>query len=168
MQTSPIRRGEDFVDQAIILDYLDYGVEYTNSLWEDDLEDYAMHFNNSEKCADKLENDVLRNRQANYLKEHIGEVYDGVISMVCNFGFFVEIDEMYEGLVNSSSLNGIMKLIPESYMIVEKNGGYTYTVGDKITVKISGITDENKIDFELVGERYENKKEKGRIKKKIK
>ena len=75
---------------------------------------------------------------------------------------------MYEGLVNSSSLNGIMKLIPESYMIVEKNGGYTYTVGDKITVKISGITDENKIDFELVGERYENKKEKGRIKKKIK
>lgn len=168
MQTSPIRRGEDFVDQAIILDYLDYGVEYTNSLWEDDLEDYAMHFNNSEKCADKLENDVLRNRQANYLKEHIGKVYDGVISMVCNFGFFVEIDEMYEGLVNSSSLNGIMKLIPESYMIVEKNGGYTYTVGDKITVKISGITDENKIDFELVGERYENKKEKGRIKKKIK
>ena len=111
MHTSPIRRGEDFINQQIILDYLKYGVEYTNMLWEDELEQLADHFTKKEVQAEKLEQIVLKNKLIENLHNYIGVSYNGIISSVTNYGFYVEIDQMYEGLVNRNSLKGKMEYI---------------------------------------------------------
>lgn len=167
MQTSPIRRGEDFVDQHIILDYLKYGVEYTNELWEDELEQLAIHFTKREKAADDLENRILKNEKAKYLRNFIGQTFTGLISSVTEFGFYVEIDDMYEGLVNISSLGKKFKYIPEIFSIINKENGVIYSLGDEVEIKIKKVTDDYQVDFELVGVSNEKKEEKGKVKKKV-
>jgi len=167
MQTSPIRRAEDFIDQQIILDYLKYGVEYANYMWEDDLEQLAIHFTKREKDADDLENKILKNEKAKYLKNFIGQTFTGLISSVTEFGFYVEIGDMYEGLVNISSLGNKWKYIPEMFSIVNKETGLMFSLGDEVEIKVKQVTDEYQVDFELTGESYVKKSEKGKVKKKI-
>ena len=172
--TSPIRRC-DFINQMIILDYLKYGAKYTNDLWEDDLENLVQHFNERELKAEKLEQRVEKRKIANYLRNHIGETKQGIISAVTDFGFYVEIDEMYEGLVNKSSLNGDIVYSEEMFSLFDKKNKVSYTLGDIVTIQIKGITDNDEIDFtlqntfeynNLYGENYEYKKEKRLQKKK--
>lgn len=167
MQTSPIRRGEDFIDQHIILDYLKYGVEYTNYIWENELEQLAIHFTEREKAADDLENKILKKEKAKYLRNYIGYTFKGLISSVTEFGFYVEIDDMYEGLVNILSLGKKHKYIPEIFSILDKETGKMYTLGDEVEIKIKQVTDEYLVDFELVGDSYDKKEEKGKTKKKV-
>lgn len=167
MHTSPIRRGADFINQLIILDYLKYGVEYTNMLWEDELEELAKHFNERENAADELERKLLQNEQAKYLQNHIGESFVGLISSVTDFGFYVEIDGMFEGLVNKATL-GKVKYIPEIYSYMDKDTKKLYSLGDEVEIIVKNVTDDKKVDFELVGEIYEKKEEKGKVKVRVK
>lgn len=166
MHTSPIRRAEDFIDQCIILDYLKYGVEYANDMWEDDLGQLAEHFTKKELAADKLEQRILKNEKAKYLKNYVGQEFEGIISSVTEFGLYVEIDEMFEGLINISSLGKKMKYIPEIFSYMDKTTKKMYSLGDTIRIKIKQVTDDYQIDFELLGESYDKKEEKGKIKKK--
>jgi len=163
MHTSPIRRATDFINQCIILDYLKYGVEYTNMLWEEELEELAKHFTEREAAADKLEIDLMKIEQAKYLKDHIGETHKGIISSVTDFGFYVEIDGMFEGLVNKFSL-GKVKYIPEIYSYMNKDTKEMYSLGDEVEITIKDVTEDYKVDFELVGETYDKKEEKGKVK----
>jgi len=167
MHTSPIRRATDFINQSIILDYCNYGVEYTNEIWEDELEELAKHFTEREFAEDKLEQKILKNEKAKYLKNYIGQTFEGIISSVTEFGIYVEIDEMFEGLINISSLGKKMKYLPEIFSYMEKDTKKMYSLGDEVTIKIKQITDDLQVDFELLGESYEKKEEKGKIKKKI-
>lgn len=173
--TSPIRRC-DLINQMIILDYLKYGAKYTNELWEDDLEGLVQHFNERELKAESLEQRVEKRKVANSLRNLIGETKQGIISSVTDFGFYVEIDEMYEGLVNKSSLKGDIVYSPEMFSLFDKKNNISYTLGDQVTVVIKGITDNDEIDFtlqntleynNLYGENYDYKKEKGKTKKKV-
>lgn len=166
MLTSPIRRAEDFIDQSIILDYLKYGVDYTNDIWQDELEQYAIHFTQKEKDADLLEKTTLKREKAKKLKNYIGQTFTGLISSVTEYGFYVEIDEMYEGLVNITSLGHKCKYVPEIFSIIDKETGKMYSLGDEVTIKILRVTEDNQVDFEIMGETYVKKEEE--VKKKIK
>lgn len=167
MHTSPIRRATDFINQCIISDYLKYGVDYANDMWEDDLETLAQMFTAKELAADKLEQTILKNEKAKYLKNYIGQEFEGIISSVTEFGLYVEIDEMFEGLVNISSLGKKMKYIPEIFSLVEKDTNKMYSLGDSVNIKIKSVNDNYQVDFELLGSVYDKKEEKGKIKKKI-
>lgn len=167
MHTSPIRRATDFINQCIISDYLNFGVEYANSMWEDELEVLANSFTKKELAADKLEQRILKNEKAKYLKNYIGQEFEGIISSVTEFGFYVEIDEIFDGLVNISSLGKKMKYLPEIFSYMEKDTKKMYSLGDSVIVKIKEITDDYQVDFELIGESYDKKEEKGKIKKRI-
>lgn len=167
MHTSPIRRATDFINQLIILDYLKYGADYTNEIWEDELELLAENFTKKELAADKLEQQILKNEKAKYLKNYIGYTFEGIIFSVTEFGIYVEIDEMFEGLINISSLGKKMKYIPEIFSYMEKETKKMYSLGDSVIIKIKDITDDFQVDFELVGESYDKKEEKGKIKKKV-
>jgi len=164
MHTSPIRRAADFINQCIILDYLQYGVEYTNMLWEEELEELAKHFNERENAADELERKLLKIEQAKYLQNYVGETFKGLISSVTDFGFYVIIDGMFEGLVNKSTL-GKVKYIPEIFSYMDKDTKQLYSLGDEVEITVKNVTDDYKVDFELVGEIYDKKEEKGKIKK---
>lgn len=165
MHTSPIRRATDFINQCIILDYLKYGVEYANMLWEEELEELAKHFTEREEAETKLEQKILKIEQAKYLSNFVGQTFTGIISSVTEFGFYVEIDEMFEGLVNLSTL-GRVKYIPEMFAYLDKETKEMYSLGDEVEIIIKRVTDEFKVDFELVGESYVKKEEKGKVKKK--
>jgi len=167
MHTSPIRRATDFINQCIISDYLMYGAEYANDMWEDGLEILANNFTKKELAADKLEQRILKNEKAKYLKNYIGQEFEGIISSVTEFGIYVEIDEMFEGLINISSLGKKMKFIPEIFSYMNKDTKKMYSLGDMVVIKIKDVNNDYQVDFELVGELYDKKDEKGKIKKKI-
>ena len=90
-------------------------------------------------------------------KVHVNRVIkknDGVISGVENFGFFVELDNLIEGLVHVNSLKGdYFNYVPELLCLIGQNTKKRYTIGDKVHIKVVGASKEARtIDFELVGD----------------
>ena len=91
---------------------------------------------------------------AEYMENHIGEVYDGTISGVENFGFFVELDNLVEGLVHVNTLKGdYYNYIEDLLCLMGENTKKKYTLGDIVKVKVVAASKETKtVDFELVGD----------------
>ena len=91
-------------------------------------------------------------KMAEYMEDHIGEEFDGVINTITNFGFFVELPNLIEGLVHVQTLKGdYYSYIPELLSMIGKSTKKTYRLGDKVRVKCISASKENAmIDFELV------------------
>ena len=90
-------------------------------------------------------------KMAEYMQDHIGEEYEGVISTVTNYGFYVELDNMVEGLVHISSLKGFYNYVPELLSLISTNKNTKYTIGNKVKIKVVGASKEARtIDFEVI------------------
>ena len=157
--TSPIRRFPDLTVHRLLRTYLfenridmetiNYNAKY--------LVDVATNSSETEVAATEAERDVLDMKMAEYMESHIGEEYDGIISGVTNFGMFVELDNLIEGLVHISSLDGYFEYIPEILSLVSENK--RYRIGDEVRVVVTSASKESStIDFELVGDQYGDKK----------
>ncbi len=157
--TSPIRRFPDLTVHRLLRTYLfenridmetiNYNAKY--------LVDVATNSSETEVAATEAERDVLDMKMAEYMESHIGEEYDGIISGVTNFGMFVELDNLVEGLVHISSLDGYFEYIPEILSLVSENK--RYRIGDEVRVVVTSASKESStIDFELVGDQYGDKK----------
>ena len=86
------------------------------------------------------------------MENHIGEKYQGIISGVTNFGFFVKLENLVEGLVHISTLDGYYNYIPEILSLVKEDNSKKYRIEDKVTVVVTAANKENStIDFEVVG-----------------
>ena len=101
-------------------------------------------------------------KKAEYMEDHIGEVYEGVISGVTEFGFFVELDNTVEGLVRLDSLGGDYYIYNRDLnAILGKNTKKMYMYGDRITVEVIAANKEtSQVDFKLVGANNDAKKAK--------
>ena len=149
--TSPIRRYPDLVIHRIIKDSL-HGYITKNRKMElkDFVLDASQRSSDTEKNADEAERDVDDLFKAVYIKEHIGEQFDGIISGVQNYGIYVELDNTVEGLVK------IENLPQDSYLYMEKSlklkgNSHIYSLGDKVKIKVIGANVfDRKIDFELM------------------
>ncbi len=99
-------------------------------------------------------------KMAEYMESHIGEEYTGIISTVTNFGFFVELDNLIEGLVHVNTLKGdYYNYVPELLSLIGKSTKKTYRIGDKVKVKVVNASKETAmIDFELVEEKNDGNK----------
>ena len=99
-------------------------------------------------------------KMAEYMESHIGEQYDGVISTVTNFGFFVELENMVEGLVHVNNLKGdYYTYVPELLALVGNATKKQYRIGDKVRIEVISASKENAmIDFKLVEVQDGNKK----------
>lgn len=154
--TSPIRRYPDLVVHRLLKKYLleqDYSMS-TISYLEQNLVEVAAHCSEREMAADQAERDVDDMKMAEYMESHIGEEYDGIISTVTNFGFFVELPNLIEGLVHVQTLKGdYYNYVPESLALIGNNTKTTYRIGDRVRVRcVSASKETAMIDFELVGE----------------
>ena len=91
-------------------------------------------------------------KMAEYMEEHIGEIYEGYISGVTNFGFFVELPNMIEGLVHINTLEGdYYNYLPELMALIGERHKKIYRLGNKVRVKVVGASKESKtIDFILL------------------
>ncbi len=93
-------------------------------------------------------------KMAEYMLYHIGEIYDGVISGVTGWGFYVELPNTIEGLVHVSSLEGDYFVFDEeNYRLTGEITRREYSLGQKVRVRVAGADVENRtIDFVLAGE----------------
>lgn len=97
------------------------------------------------------------------MESHIGEEYDGTISSVMNFGLFVQLDNMIEGLVHISEIKGDYYTFDETtHTLRGEKKGKMYKLGQKVRVVVTNASKENStIDFNLVeGNKNGNNKQK--------
>lgn len=157
--TSPIRRFPDLTVHRLLRTYIfENRIDMeTINYNEKYLVDVATNSSETEVAAQEAERDVLDMKMAEYMESHIGEEYDGIISSVTNFGMFVELDNLIEGLVHISTLDGYFEYIPELLSLVSDNK--RYRIGDTVrVVVVSASKESSTIDFELVGDQNGDKK----------
>ena len=162
--TSPIRRFPDLTVHRLLKKYLvekDFSMSTINYL-NNALVSIAEHSSEREVAAQNAERDVDDMKMAEYMESHIGEIYEGVISSVTSFGFFVELPNLIEGLVHVNSLKGdYFNYVPELLSLVGNTTKKTYRIGDKVKVKCVGASKERAmIDFEVVKEEKDTLKKK--------
>lgn len=160
--TSPIRRFPDLTVHRLLRRYL-FENDLSNSTvnyFDTELVDIAEHSSEKEVASVNAERDVTDMKMAEYMESHIGEVYEGVISTVTNFGFFVELPNLVEGLVHVNTLKGdFYNYVPESLALIGSNTKKTYRLGDSITIRVVAASKETAlIDFEICEDNNGNKK----------
>lgn len=154
--TSPIRRYPDLMVHRLLRTYLyDHNLDTkTIDYYSEKLNYISSQASDREQAAVKAEREVDDMKMAEYMEKHIGEIYDGIITGVENYGFFVELDNMVEGLVHVNSLKGdYYNYIEELLCLIGENTKKKYTLGDKVRIRVIAASKEAKtIDFEIVGE----------------
>ena len=160
--TSPIRRYPDLEVHRLLRKYL-----YENQINQETIDYYNANLDlittqasEREQAAVDAEREVMDMKMAEYMENHIGEEYEGIITGVENFGLFVELDNMIEGLVHVNSLKGdYYNYVEELLCLIGQNTKKRYTMGDRVKVKCVGASKESKtIDFELVGDKNDRNK----------
>jgi ribonuclease R len=147
--TSPIRRYPDVLTHRILQEVLDEKFE-THA----NLEEQCKHCSERERAAMDSERAANKYKQVEYMRDFVGDIFEGVISGVAAFGFWVEtVEHKCEGLV---SLNSLMeyddfRLIDGEYALVGKRSGRKFRMGDKITIKVvSANLAKRQLDYEWV------------------
>lgn len=105
-----------------------------------------------ERRADDAERDTVKLKKAEYMKEHLGEIYEGVISGVTNYGIYVELDNTVEGMVHvNSMINDYYYFDEIHYELVGQDSGVKYKLGERVFVQVKRVDMMTKtIDFRLV------------------
>jgi ribonuclease R len=147
--TSPIRRYPDLIIHRMLESY-----ERNSPLHqsEDTLPDLARHCSERERNAVEAERASVKVMQAEYMKRHVGDVFDGIIGGVTNFGIFVEVTQLLvEGLVRVRDLDDDYYIFDEKhYLLRGRSRGKIYRLGDAIKVQVVSVNPEQKeINFKI-------------------
>ena len=151
--TSPIRRYPDLQIHRIIKETLHN--KFTTrrfSHYDAILPKVAEQSSKMERRAEEVEREVCMLKKAEYMRRRIGEVHEGIISGVTNWGIYVELPNTIEGMVHVSILPGDYYYYDEkTYSMVGERTGRTFKLGEKAKIRVKDVDMMLKnIDFELV------------------
>ena len=150
--TSPIRRYPDLQIHRIIKDNLRGRMNAKKiEHYEKILDEVASRSGKMERRAEEAERETDKLKKVEYMSEHIGETFEGVISGVTEWGFYVELPNTIEGLVHVTSLmDDYYHYDERSYELIGETGANKYKLGQKIKVTVAG-TDKilRTIDFQV-------------------
>ncbi len=142
--------------------------------WHSDLEEMlqlGMHCSMTERRADEATRNVADWLKCDFMQDHVGEVFSGVIASVTGFGFFVRLSNLFiDGLVHVSTLdNDYYRYDNIGQRLIGESSGMVYRLGDTVEIRVEAVhMDERKIDFALVSStrkpRGEGKTERERAK----
>ena len=151
--TSPIRRYPDMMVHRLVSRYLLQSKAKCRADKEE-LEQACVHCSECELAAQMAERDSIKEMHARWISSHLGEEFDAIISGVTEFGLFVQLtDTMTEGLVPIRTIepHDYMQFDEENYCLIAARSGKTYTLSDKVRVRVTKVDIERKlIDFVLV------------------
>jgi len=144
--TSPIRRYPDLITHRLLFDFLNRKPQGNPGI----IEDQSIWCSGRELVAAKAQRDSIKYKQAEYLLDKIGNVFEGIVSGVTDWGLYVElIDSKCEGMIRYQSLEGNWSVNTETYTIQEE-GGKTIRLGDSLSAMVKAVDLEKKqIDFTL-------------------
>lgn len=151
--TSPIRRYPDTTVHRLLRTYLfENKIDNTTiRKWEEKLVYIADHSSDRERASVDCEREVEDMKMAEYMENHIGEEFNGMISSVTSFGMFVELDNLVEGLVPLRDMPDFFVYDEERMTLTGEKSHVKYTIGDKVRVKVVRASKDDKtIDFEIV------------------
>lgn len=167
--TSPIRRYPDLIVHRAIKSRI-HNPEVTKdvvspAVFDPELIEYPYdyarmeklgeHVSMTERRADNATRDVMAWLKCEFLSDHVGEEFDGVIAAVVPFGFFVELSGVYiEGLVHVSTLNGdYFHHDSAKHRLIGERTAISFRLGDELRVRVMRVgMEDRKIDLELVSE----------------
>ena len=151
--TSPIRRYPDMMVHRLLAKYILHSKQPCRHQQEL-LEEACVHCSDTEQMAQMAERNSIKEMQARWMSQHIGEEFEGVISGVTEFGLFVQLkDTLTEGLVPIRTIepHDYMQYDEDNYCLVAARSGVTYTLSDSVRVRVVRADVEKKqIDFVLV------------------
>ena len=151
--TSPIRRYPDTTVHRLLRTYLFSKNLSTRTLqsWEEKLTYIALQSSSRERASIECEREVEDMKMAEYMESHIGEAFEGMISSVTNFGMFVELDNLIEGLVPLRDMKGFYHYDEEKLTLTEEKTNLKYRIGERVIVRVVRASKEEKtIDFEII------------------
>jgi ribonuclease R len=148
--TSPIRRYPDLIVHRLLKQVLS---EKHVEISEEALANKADHLSDRERVAMEAEREILNRYRVRFMRDKIGEEFEGIISGVAAFGFFVELKDIFvEGLVRVTSLHDdYYQYHEKNYCLVGERTHKTFSIGDGIKVRVDRVDVERRhIDFGLV------------------
>lgn len=150
--TSPIRRYPDLQIHRIIKDVL------RGRLTQQKLEHYqellpaaADHCSKTERRAEEAERETVKMKKAEYMQQHIGEVYDAVVSGIMSYGMYAELPNTIEGLIHVTRMyDDRYYYNEETYQMYGIDTGRVFRLGDPLRVRVIGADKATKtVDFEM-------------------
>ncbi len=137
--TSPIRRYADLVVHRILKKQLEH--EKPKSKLIKNLESICEYISERERIAMEAEREIIDRLRVQFMTNKIGEEYDGVISGVTGFGFFVELDSVFvEGFVRLSSLHEDYYFFDQrAFALIGKRTRQSFRLGDRVKVKVIDV-----------------------------
>ncbi len=153
--TSPIRRYPDLFIHRIITKYIESGYNLSESQIEKynaQATKYAETSSERERIAQKVERESVDIKMAEYMEDHIGEEYDGIISSITSFGVFVELENTVEGMIRFDKLgNEYFEYDEDRKTLLGENTKNVYHIGDRIRIRVIRADKQSRqIDFEKV------------------
>ncbi len=148
--TSPIRRYPDLQIHRIIKDDLRGRLTETKrSHYFSILPEVSESTSRLERRAAECERETVKLEKARYMQDHIGDIYNGIISGVTGWGIYVELENTVEGLVHISTLTGDYYIFDENrYEIYGERNGVTYRLGESVKVMVKSVDiAERYVDF---------------------
>ena len=147
--TSPIRRYPDIMVHRILQEVLDKQFNVDKKL-----EERCKHCSERERAAMEAERSANKYKQVQYMRNYVGEDFDGVISGVASFGFWVEtVEHKCEGLVSINSLLEYdeFRHVESDYALVGMRSGMKFRMGDKVRIKVAAANlAKRQLDYEWV------------------
>lgn len=167
--TSPIRRYPDLLVHRQIRSVLRGKWDPKQAKGEkiekevESLESLGIHTSMTERRADDATRDAIRWLKCEYIQKHVGQEYQGVISGVTRFGFFVELKDVYiDGLVHVNNLKDDYYYYDAAHhKLIGERTGTQYRLGDTVQVRVAKVDiPDRKIDFDLIKSFNEKSKKK--------
>lgn len=150
--TSPIRRYPDLVVHRILKEYLASGKPFYD---ERELERMSVQLSDKERTTMEAERELEDRIRALFMQERIGSEYEGIISHITSYGFYVELFDVFvEGLVALSSLGDDYYAFEENkFRLVGRRTRKIYRIGDKVKVRVATAdVEKNTLRFDLLSQ----------------